>query len=67
VYAVTHDGEDTTMKEGDGDDQSREYPCIVRVTDGKKVKFSTKVINDRSVQGSTILTVFHFAGFIFRP
>ena len=31
------------MKEGDGDDQSREYPCIVRVTDGEKAKFSTKV------------------------
>ncbi|KAJ8581265.1 signal recognition particle SRP9/SRP14 subunit [Rhizopogon salebrosus TDB-379] len=42
---LIHDGKDTTMKEGDGDDQSREYPCIVRVTDGKKAKFSTKVLS----------------------
>jgi hypothetical protein len=35
------------MKEEDGSDGSREYPCIVRVTDGKKTKFSTKV-NNRS-------------------
>ncbi|KAG2144638.1 signal recognition particle, SRP9/SRP14 subunit [Suillus bovinus] len=42
---LTHDGDDTVMKEGDGSDGSREYPCIVRVTDGKKVKFSTKILS----------------------
>jgi hypothetical protein len=66
VYAVIHDGKDTTMKEGDGDDQSREYPCIVRVTDGKKAKFSTKV-HDSLLQGSTILTNAPPLGLIKRP
>jgi len=49
-HAVTYDGDDTVMKEGDGDDETREYPCIVRVTDGKKAKFSTKV-HKTSLQG----------------
>ena len=40
---VTHDGEDASMKhEGDAED-AREYPCYVRVMDGKDVRFSTKV------------------------
>ncbi|KAG2106966.1 signal recognition particle, SRP9/SRP14 subunit [Suillus discolor] len=42
---LTHDGDDTVMKEEDGSDGSREYPCIVRVTDGKKAKFSTKILS----------------------
>jgi hypothetical protein len=37
---VTHDGDDAMM--GASDD-SREYPCLVRVTDGKENKFSTQV------------------------
>ncbi|EGO05387.1 hypothetical protein SERLA73DRAFT_174525 [Serpula lacrymans var. lacrymans S7.3] len=37
---LTHDGEDATMNDADG---TREYPCLVRATDGKKVKFSTQV------------------------
>lgn len=38
---VTHDGENATMKEA-GPSDSQEYPCLVRVTNGKGVKFSTK-------------------------
>ncbi|KAI0253222.1 signal recognition particle, SRP9/SRP14 subunit [Lactifluus subvellereus] len=37
---LTHDGDDATM--GSTDD-SREYPCIIHVSDGKKTKFSTHV------------------------
>ncbi|KAI0275221.1 signal recognition particle 14kD protein-domain-containing protein [Gloeopeniophorella convolvens] len=37
---LTHDGEDATMDSGD---ESREYPCIIRATDGKKTKFSTHI------------------------
>ncbi|KAG1805556.1 signal recognition particle SRP9/SRP14 subunit [Suillus subaureus] len=43
---LTHDGDDTVMKEEDGSDGSREYPCIV--------KFSTKIL-------STDLDKFHSA------
>ncbi|KAH8094745.1 signal recognition particle SRP9/SRP14 subunit [Cristinia sonorae] len=39
---LTHDGEDATMDAGDAND-STEYPCLVRVTDGKELKLSTKV------------------------
>ncbi|KAH9486105.1 Signal recognition particle 14 kDa protein [Psilocybe cubensis] len=31
------------MKHEDGDSDTREYPCLVRVSDGKSTKFSTKV------------------------
>lgn len=34
--AVTHDGDA-------GEDESREYPCLVRVTNGKETGFSTRV------------------------
>ena len=37
---VTHDGDDVTM---DAADDTREYPCIIRVTDGKDVELSTHV------------------------
>lgn len=42
---LTHDGEDTVMDEGDqsGKTSNNEYPCLVRVTDGKKAHFSTHV------------------------
>ena len=40
---VTHDGEDTNMKNADIDSDDREYPCLIRATDGKEIKFSTKV------------------------
>ena len=42
---VTRDGEDAAMKledEASGED-TREYPCLLRVTDGKNTKFSTTV------------------------
>jgi hypothetical protein len=29
--------------EGEGGADTREYPCLVRVTDGKDANFSTKV------------------------
>lgn len=40
---VTHDGEDASMKHEDSAEDTREYPCYVRVMDGKDVRFSTKV------------------------
>ncbi|KAI0347617.1 signal recognition particle, SRP9/SRP14 subunit [Trametopsis cervina] len=39
---LTHDGEDASKSSGPADD-SREYPCLVRVTNGKEVNFSTRV------------------------
>ncbi|KAJ6479194.1 signal recognition particle, SRP9/SRP14 subunit [Mycena vitilis] len=39
---LTHDGEDVTMAASAGTDDDREYPCLVRVTDGT-AKFSTRV------------------------
>ncbi|KAF8527389.1 signal recognition particle SRP9/SRP14 subunit [Hysterangium stoloniferum] len=41
----SYEGEDAVMSTGEpegGDD--REYPCLVRATDGKKTQFSTKVM-----------------------
>ncbi|CAA7265019.1 unnamed protein product [Cyclocybe aegerita] len=42
---LTHDGEDSAMKheEGDTSADTREYECLIRVTDGKTTRFSTKV------------------------
>ncbi|PPR07508.1 hypothetical protein CVT24_006877 [Panaeolus cyanescens] len=42
---LTHDGQDAAMKHEDeaGKVDSNEYTCLVRVTDGKKNRFSTKV------------------------
>jgi hypothetical protein len=37
---VTHDGNDALM--GDAE-KSREYPCLLRATNGKEIKFSTQV------------------------
>lgn len=42
VTIVTHDGEDATMDDAEPDSE-KEYPCLIRVTDGKKAKFSTHV------------------------
>ncbi|KAN0100064.1 Signal recognition particle, SRP9/SRP14 subunit [Tylopilus felleus] len=39
---LTHDGEDATMDDADAGIQ-REYPCLIRVTDGKKANLSTHV------------------------
>ncbi|KAI9511868.1 signal recognition particle, SRP9/SRP14 subunit [Russula earlei] len=41
---LTHDGDDVTM---DSADDSREYPCIIRVTDGKEAKFSTHITSEK--------------------
>ncbi|KAH9929785.1 signal recognition particle SRP9/SRP14 subunit [Fomitopsis serialis] len=38
---LAYDGEDAQMSFDD--DASKEYPCLVRVTDGDETKFSTKV------------------------
>ncbi|KAI6017484.1 signal recognition particle SRP9/SRP14 subunit [Pisolithus marmoratus] len=38
---LTYDGGDAVMH--DEDDSNKEYPCLVRVTDGKKTQFSTHV------------------------
>ena len=40
LLTVTHDGDDVTM---DAADDTREYPCIIRATDGMDVSFSTHV------------------------
>ncbi|KAK2459553.1 hypothetical protein APHAL10511_008432 [Amanita phalloides] len=41
---LLHDGEDAAMDHEDGGEDAREYPCFVRVMDGNKTKFSTKVV-----------------------
>ena len=38
---MTHDGQDATMSSAE--DETKEYPCLVRVTNGKELNFSTKV------------------------
>ncbi|KIJ54325.1 hypothetical protein M422DRAFT_221894 [Sphaerobolus stellatus SS14] len=38
----SYDGNDAVMAEGSGADE-REYPCLIRAQDGKKVQFSTRV------------------------
>ncbi|KAF8346143.1 signal recognition particle, SRP9/SRP14 subunit [Amanita rubescens] len=40
---LIHDGEDATVKHEDGAEDTREYPCYIRVMDGKQVRFSTRV------------------------
>ncbi|KIK67423.1 hypothetical protein GYMLUDRAFT_156766 [Collybiopsis luxurians FD-317 M1] len=40
---LSYDKEDTAMKAGQGADDPREYPCLLRVTNGRDVKFSTTV------------------------
>ncbi|KDR85982.1 hypothetical protein GALMADRAFT_397356 [Galerina marginata CBS 339.88] len=43
THKLTHDGEDAAMKHEESTSDTRKYPCLVRVTDGKSTKFSTKV------------------------
>jgi len=38
---LTYDGDDAHMSSAD--DDTKEYPCLVRVTDGGETKFETKV------------------------
>ncbi|KAH9837374.1 signal recognition particle SRP9/SRP14 subunit [Rhodofomes roseus] len=38
---LVYDGEDSNMSSED--DATKEYPCLVRATDGNETKFSTKV------------------------
>ncbi|TFK69894.1 signal recognition particle, SRP9/SRP14 subunit [Pluteus cervinus] len=40
---LTYDGEDATKLESGGDSDSREYPVLLRATNGDKIKFSTKI------------------------
>ncbi|KAF6753276.1 signal recognition particle, SRP9/SRP14 subunit [Ephemerocybe angulata] len=44
---LTHDGEDAAMAQADsaGSSDTQEYPCILKVTDGGKTNFSTKVVS----------------------
>ncbi|KAJ6541671.1 signal recognition particle, SRP9/SRP14 subunit [Mycena capillaripes] len=51
---LIHDGEDVSMVAAAGSDDDREYPCLVRVTDGGAAKFSTRV-------NSSELEKFHHA------
>lgn len=48
TLTVTHDGEDAEMSIPE-EDSKKEYPCLIRVTDGKHTQFSTKVrrVSDR--------------------
>ncbi|EIM92874.1 signal recognition particle SRP9/SRP14 subunit [Stereum hirsutum FP-91666 SS1] len=46
---LTHDGEDATMHSVDED---KEYPCLIRLTNGKDVNYSTHI-------SSTSLPKFH--------
>lgn len=49
IAVVLYDGEDVKMKhEGEGLLDSGEYACLIRASDGKGTKFSTKV-NRRSL------------------
>nr|GAT55774.1 predicted protein [Mycena chlorophos] len=41
---LTHEDEDVAMGHGSGTDE-REYPCLIRVSDGGENKFSTKVMS----------------------
>ncbi|KAJ3755451.1 signal recognition particle, SRP9/SRP14 subunit [Lentinula raphanica] len=49
---LSYDDGDVAMKVDDGAEDSRSYPCLMRVSDGDKVKFSTTV-------NSTELPHFH--------
>ncbi|KIP03908.1 hypothetical protein PHLGIDRAFT_94205 [Phlebiopsis gigantea 11061_1 CR5-6] len=40
---LTYDGGDTSMPAADPSDDTSEYPCLVRVTNGKEINFSTRV------------------------
>ncbi|GJE97827.1 signal recognition particle, SRP9/SRP14 subunit [Phanerochaete sordida] len=40
---LTYDGGDAQMLPADPSDDTNEYPCLVRVTDGKEANFSTRV------------------------
>ncbi|KAF8324065.1 signal recognition particle, SRP9/SRP14 subunit [Clavulina sp. PMI_390] len=51
---LTHDGADRTMAAAADDDDDREYPCILKVTDGKEFKMSTHI-------SSAELPAFHAA------
>ncbi|KAF8899426.1 signal recognition particle, SRP9/SRP14 subunit [Infundibulicybe gibba] len=50
----TYEDGDVAMKSEDGSDDTREYPCLLRATDGKKNAFSTRI-------NSGQLPVFHAA------
>ncbi|KAI0066545.1 signal recognition particle, SRP9/SRP14 subunit [Artomyces pyxidatus] len=41
---LTHDGEDADMG---ASDETTEYPCLIRVTNGKDVKLSTRIISSQ--------------------
>ncbi|PAV22572.1 signal recognition particle SRP9 SRP14 subunit [Pyrrhoderma noxium] len=41
---LTYEGEDAVMKDGNDVSDDREYPCILRATDGKNVNISTHVL-----------------------
>ncbi|KAJ6606810.1 signal recognition particle, SRP9/SRP14 subunit [Mycena sp. CBHHK59/15] len=44
---LIHDGEDVSMAQADGAEDTREYPCLIRVTDGGAAKFSTRVTSSQ--------------------
>ena len=46
---VTYEGEDTPMASPPDEADEKEYPCIIKVTDGKDLKLSTIVSAQMSV------------------
>ena len=42
VFLVTYEGDDTTMGAVEGVSDDKEYACLIRATDGKRVKLSTQ-------------------------
>lgn len=43
MIVVTHDGEDAAMKHEEFGLDEREYQCLIRATNGKKINLSTRV------------------------
>lgn len=62
-FSVTYDGEDTAMKQEEGETDVREYPCLVRLSDGGKCKFSTRV---RGLQYSHSEMLIRYTGDLWR-
>jgi hypothetical protein len=43
------DGEDAVMSDAQQDTDTREYPCLIRATDGRQVQFSTLVVAIKTI------------------
>jgi signal recognition particle subunit SRP14 len=43
TFPVSFEGEDAVISSNEVEEDEKEYPCLVRATDGKDVEFSTTV------------------------